>query len=125
VDFTRPYDESLRVALIAAAAGAGEAIVGEGVYAATQGPRLETAAEIDRLERDGATVVGMTGMPEAVLARELGLAYGAIVLVVNHAAGRGESREGIHLEDIKATLQRAIARVRRVLEVLVNDDGRP
>lgn len=124
VDFTHPYDESVRKAIIAAAARAGEAIVGEGVYAATQGPRLETAAEIDRLERDGATLVGMTGMPEAVLARELGLAYGAIALVVNHAAGRGDSREGIRLEDINATLQKAIARVRRILEVLVGNDGR-
>ena len=62
-----------------------------GVYAAVSGPRLETAAEIDRLERDGATLVGMTGMPEAVLARELDLPYVAIAVVVNHAAGRGDS----------------------------------
>jgi 5'-methylthioinosine phosphorylase len=123
VDFTHPYDESVRSALVAAAARAGETIVREGVYAATQGPRLETAAEIDRLERDGATVVGMTGMPEAALARELGLAYGAIALVVNHAAGRGESRAGIRLEDINATLQGAMTRVRRILEALVSADG--
>lgn len=123
VDFTHPYDESVRTALKAAAARAGEAIVGDGVYAASQGPRLETAAEIDRLERDGATMVGMTGMPEAVLARELGLAYGALAVVVNHAAGRGESRAGIRLEDISTTLQGAITRVRRILEVLVSNDG--
>jgi 5'-methylthioinosine phosphorylase len=85
--------------------------------------RLETAAEIDRLERDGATLVGMTGMPEAVLARELELAYGAIALVVNHAAGRGESRDGIQMADINATLTGAIARVRRILEALVQIDG--
>lgn len=125
VDFTHPYDQSVRESLMEAAARAGESVVGEGVYAATQGPRLETAAEIDRLERDGATVVGMTGMPEAVLARELALPYGAIALVVNHAAGRGQSREGIRLEEINATLQAAIARVRKILEALVRDDGRP
>jgi len=123
VDFTRPYTESVRQALLAAAKRAGEKVVADGVYAATQGPRLETAAEIDRLERDGATVVGMTGMPEAVLARELELAYGAIALVVNHAAGRADSRDGIHMEDINATLTGAIARVRRILESLVQIDG--
>ena len=65
-----------------------------GVYGATQGPRLETAAEIDRLERDGADMVGMTGMPEAALAREIGLEYAAIAVVANHAAGRGDSAKG-------------------------------
>ena len=64
------------------------------------GPRLETAAEIDRLDRDGATMVGMTGMPEAALARELGLAYAAIAVVVNHAAGRGDSAQAISMERI-------------------------
>jgi 5'-methylthioinosine phosphorylase len=124
VDFTHPYTESVRQVLLAAAKHAGETVVADGVYAATQGPRLETAAEIDRLERDGATVVGMTGMPEAALARELEVAYGAIAVVVNHAAGRGESRDGIHLEDINRTLAGAIARVRRILESLVQIDGR-
>ena len=71
IDFTRPYCESMRQRLIKAARAAGEAIVVGATYAATQGPRLETAAEINRLERDGADLVGMTGMPEAALAREL------------------------------------------------------
>ena len=71
------------------------------VYAATQGPRLETAAEINRLERDGADIVGMTGMPEAVLARELGLPYAAISVVANHAAGRGDSANGIRFESLE------------------------
>jgi hypothetical protein len=74
------------------------------VYAATQGPRLETAAEINRLERDGADLVGMTGMPEAVLARELGVPYAAISVVANHAAGRGSSSNGIRFESLEHVL---------------------
>ena len=70
----------------------GETVAADGAYAATQGPRLETAAEIDRLERDGADMVGMTGMPEAGLAREAELCYAAIAVVVNYAAGRGDER---------------------------------
>jgi 5'-deoxy-5'-methylthioadenosine phosphorylase len=119
VDFTHPYTEDLRGAILAAARASGETVLDGGVYAATQGPRLESAAEIDRLERDGADMVGMTGMPEAALARELGLAYAAIAVVVNHAAGRGESKDGIAMERIEATLQRTIGRARRVIEALV------
>jgi 5'-methylthioadenosine phosphorylase len=119
VDFTRPYAEPVRRRLLAAARGAGETVLEGAVYAATQGPRLETAAEIDRLERDGAEVVGMTGMPEAALAREIDLAYAAIAVVVNHAAGRGESAGGIRLEGIERMLHQTIARARRVIEALV------
>jgi len=93
------------------------------VYAATQGPRLETAAEIDRLERDGADMVGMTGMPEAALAREMGLCYATIAVVANHAAGRGDSREGIRMEDINATLRTALTQVRAVIEKMVEKHG--
>lgn len=89
IDFTHPYSETLRQRIIAAAKRRGVGLRAGGVYAATQGPRLETAAEIDRLERDGADVVGMTGMPEAALARELGLEYASIAMVINAAAGRG------------------------------------
>jgi 5'-methylthioadenosine phosphorylase len=124
VDFTRPYCEALRQRLLEAATRAGEAIVAGGTYAATQGPRLETAAEIDRLERDGADMVGMTGMPEAVLAREIGLCYAAIAVVVNHAAGRGASVAGIRMEAIAEVSQRAAARVRNILDHLVMLDGR-
>jgi len=98
-------------------------IVEGGVYAATQGPRLETAAEINRLERDGADMVGMTGMPEAGLARELGLCYAAIAVVANHAAGRGESVDGIRMQDINVTLQDVLIKVRNILEKLVEADG--
>jgi purine nucleoside phosphorylase len=119
VDFTHPYTEGLRRQILDAARGAGEAILDGGVYAATQGPRLESAAEIDRFERDGADLVGMTGMPEAALARELEIEYAAIAVVVNHAAGRGDSKYGIAMDRIEATLQQSIGRARRVIEELV------
>ena len=125
VDFTHPYTPAAREAILSAARAAGEPMVAQGVYAATQGPRLETAAEIDRLERDGATMVGMTGMPEAALAREIGLEYAAIAVVANHAAGRGDSATGIRLEDINAILHEAMARVRRILLALVQAHGGP
>ena len=102
-----------------AGAALGIAMKSGGVYAATQGPRLETAAEINRLERDGCDLVGMTGMPEAVLARELGLPYAAISVVANHAAGRGSSADGIHFESLDSVLQEAMGRVRAVIEELV------
>jgi 5'-methylthioadenosine phosphorylase len=116
VDFTRPYTEAVRQALLAAAARRGVAAIDGGVYGAVNGPRLETAAEIDRLERDGVTIVGMTGMPEAALARELGVAYGALAVSVNHAAGRAGNTEQISLEQIKTVLEPAMARVRDILE---------
>ena len=116
IDFTHPYDHAMRQRLLAAAAKAGETVGDGSVYAATQGPRLETAAEIDRLERDGADVVGMTAMPEAVLARELELPYAAINVVANYAAGRATSEQGISFTDIEAVLEQAMARVRRILE---------
>jgi 5'-methylthioadenosine phosphorylase len=123
IDFTHPYCHSLRSQILEAAQLAREKFMDGGVYAATQGPRLETAAEINRYERDGADMVGMTGMPEAVLAKELGLSYAAITVVVNYAAGRGASRDGIHLDTVSAVAQPALARVRKVLEQLVANDG--
>jgi 5'-methylthioadenosine phosphorylase len=118
IDFTEPYSSGLRRKLSAAAAACGERITDEGVYATTQGPRLETAAEITRLERDGADVVGMTGMPEAALAREIGLEYAAIAGVANFAAGRGESAHAIPLDRIGAVLEESMGRVRRIIEKL-------
>lgn len=122
VDFTHPYCDKLRMRLLEAAQRAGQPIVDGGVYAATQGPRLESAAEINRLERDGADMVGMTGMPEAALARELGLRYAALAVVVNHAAGRGDSAEAIHLEQINAVLRSSMIKVRTLLETLMECD---
>lgn len=119
IDFTNPYDDGVRQSLMAAAMSAGEKIVSRGVYACTQGPRLETAGEINRLERDGATMVGMTGMPEAALARELGLHYAALAVVANYAAGRAGSREGIRVDAIYAVLDAGMNRVRNIIEKLV------
>ncbi len=123
IDFTLPYCQTLRAACLKAAHQAGESVIDGGVYAATEGPRLETAAEINRLERDGADMVGMTGMPEAALAREIGLRYAAIAVVVNYAAGRGDSRQGIAMDEIATVLQQAMGRVEVILEGLVISDG--
>jgi 5'-methylthioinosine phosphorylase len=125
VDFTHPYDEPTRDLLLAAAQEAGESVVPRGTYAAVQGPRLETAAEVNRLDRDGAHLVGMTGMPEAALARELGLAYAALAVVANPAAGRAGSREAISLEKIGQVVDEAMGRVRRIIEKAVVRHGRP
>jgi len=119
IDFTRPYSDALRDRILRAARDCGEALLDGGVYAATQGPRLESAAEINRLERDGAEVVGMTGMPEAALAREVGLQYAAISVVANYAAGRAESTQAVPLERIEAVLDEAMRRVRRIIEALI------
>jgi len=118
IDFTEPYSASMRRRIAAAAGSCGEKVFDGGVYATTQGPRLETAAEIDRLDRDGADVVGMTGMPEAALARELGLEYAAIAVIINPAAGRGESKHAISLDRMQAVLETAMQRVRRIIEEL-------
>lgn len=119
IDFTEPYDRGLRASLIKAAGLAGIAVKDLAVYAATQGPRLETAAEINRYERDGADVVGMTGMPEAALARELNVPYAAINLVSNYAAGRADSLNGISFDAIDAVLQESMEHVRSIIESLV------
>jgi len=90
IDFTNPFSDELRGDLLDAAKRAGIECYSGGTYAATQGPRLETAAEVDRLERDGADYVGMTAMPEAAIAREACIEYACIAMVVNKAAGRGD-----------------------------------
>ncbi len=113
VDFTEPYCPMLRQALLDAAAEADVDMHDGGTYAAMQGPRLESAAEIDRLERDGCDLVGMTGMPEAALARELDICYAHCAIVVNHAAGRGDGP--ITMDDIRRCLDIGMARAREVL----------
>lgn len=123
LDFTVPYCEAMRAALLEAAASAGITLRDGGVYGVTQGPRLETAAEINRMERDGVDMVGMTGMPEAYLARELELCYAAVGAVVNEAAGRGRSAEGIQMGDVQAMLGEVMLQVRRLIEQLVTDDA--
>jgi 5'-methylthioadenosine phosphorylase len=116
VDFTQPYSGKLRQRLVQAAGRVGEAVVDGAVYGCTQGPRLETAAEIGRLHRDGADLVGMTGMPEAALARELELDYACLAVVVNHAAGRGTSRQRIEMGELEEVLGETMVRAVRILE---------
>lgn len=123
IDFTQPYDLALARRIADAAQMLSLKIKVGAVYAATQGPRLETAAEINRMERDGADIVGMTGMPEAVLARELGVPYAAISVVANHAAGRGSSAAGIHFDSLEQVLQEAMGRVRSMIERVVGCDN--
>ena len=115
VDFTRPYARALRERLIEAAARCNEKVFDGAVYACTQGPRLETAAEIERIAREGGDVVGMTGMPEAALARETELQYAALAVVINHAAGRGDSVQAIKLEELGEVMQAAIMRAVRIM----------
>lgn len=118
LDFTWPYCEAMRRRCMEALDRAGEDYLPGGVYAAVQGPRLETKAEIERLARDGADMVGMTGMPEAYLARELGLCYAAIAVSVNWAAGRNESAESISPEAIERNMAQVTERMRQVLRNL-------
>lgn len=113
VDFSYPYDEALRQRLIAGLAAEGYLFSSHGVYGCTQGPRLETVAEIARMERDGCDIVGMTGMPEAVLARELELPYACLALVVNPAAGKTQGI--ITMAEIEAALVEGIDKTRAVL----------
>lgn len=114
IDFSDPYCEELRKILIAAAKRANVAAAEHATYAATQGPRFETAAEIRLLERDGADIVGMTGMPEASLARELGLCYAATAVVANLAAGKEKGK--IDLKEIEKNLKVGMTKVRTLLE---------
>ncbi len=123
LDFTYPYCQAMRASLLAAARSSGISLRDGGVYGAVQGPRLETAAEINRIERDGADMVGMTGMPEAYLARELEVCYAAVGVVVNYAAGRGLSAEGIQMDEIQAVLGEVMTQVRHLLEQLVNQEA--
>ena len=118
VDFTEPYSAPLRADVLAAARRAGVAVVDGGCYGATQGPRLETRAEIARLRRDGCDLVGMTGMPEAALARELELEYACLALVANWAAGCG-GEVSISLPEIFANLETATAQVPPVIAALL------
>ena len=122
-NFTLPYSPELRDRILRSAGIVQQPCLDGGVYAATQGPRLDSAAEINRYERDGADMVGMTGMPETALAMELELKYATIAVVVNYAAGRGDSKRGINREQASATAGAAVGRVRSILECVVSCDG--
>jgi 5'-methylthioinosine phosphorylase len=120
VDFGDPYTPSLRRAVLDAAAAAGVALVDGGCYGATQGPRLETRAEISRMRRDGCDLVGMTGMPEAGLARELGVDYACLAIVANWAAGAGPvADEVITLDEVLANVAAASAGLPALLAALL------
>ena len=123
IDFALPYCTELRGRILRAASLVQQPCLDGGVYAATQGPRLDSIAEINRYERDGADMVGMTGMPETALAMELELKYATIAVVVNYAAGRGDSQQSINREQVSATAGAAVERVRSILECLVSCDG--
>lgn len=113
IDFTSPFSSNIREALLKGANDCAVQVFDSGVVGVTQGPRLETAAEVDRLERMGCDLVGMTSMPEAVLARELGIPYASLCLVVNPAAGRSDYE--ITMEDIHRVLNSGMDQVRAVL----------
>ena len=114
IDFTEPYDAGVRKSLVVAAERAKLPIEVSATMAVTQGPRLETAAEINRLKQDGCDLVGMTGMPEAVLARELDIPYASLAVIVNWAAGISDAE--ISIQDIQSVLKEAS----RKIEKLVN-----
>lgn len=116
IDFTHPYCESLRGRLIEAATAANVAAIAGGTYGATQGPRLESPAEICRMEQDGCDIVGMTGMPEASLAKELGLCYACCAVSANWAAGKVEGE--ITMEEITENLKGGMAQVTAILRHL-------
>lgn len=113
IDFSYPFSEPLGQQLADAAAACGQDVVRGAVYGVTQGPRLESAAEVNRLEKDGCDIVGMTAMPEAALARELSMEYASLSLVVNPAAGRGDKL--ISMDDIHAVIDEGMDRVRIIL----------
>lgn len=119
IDFTYPYSDEMRSVLIEGARKAGLDPVIDGTYGATQGPRLETAAEIKRLANDGCAIVGMTGMPEASLARELDLSYATCAVVANWAAGIND--DIITMDEIDANLKQGMKKVRKLLEHSLSD----
>lgn len=117
-EFGEPYSVHLRNRLLDAGQGAGVALVEAGCYGATQGPRFETVAEIARMRQDGCDIVGMTGMPEAALARELQLEYASVAPVANWAAGCGDGA-AISLDEVFANLEAANAELAELLRALL------
>lgn len=119
IDFTYPYDAGLRQQILNTASNNNLELIDGGCYAVTQGPRLETAAEIRRLANDGADMVGMTAMPEAAIARELGVAYAGIAVVANKAAGLSE--KNLAIDDMLQTIAAAMDSVKQLINALVID----
>ena len=124
IDFTAPYDQRLRDILLNVCSNGklpGTKVVDGGVYGCTNGPRLETAAEIERMRRDGCDMVGMTGMPEAALAREAGIAYATLALSVNWAAGIGA--DVITMDEIQRVLDTGVGQIKSILKAVVSETG--
>ena len=119
IDFTQPYCSNMRRLLIEAAARAAIDVLDGGTYGATQGPRLESSAEIARMQSDGCDIVGMTGMPETALARELGLCYASLALSVNWAAGKSDGP--ISMAEIGLQLEQGMVRAVKVLAAVRPD----
>jgi 5'-methylthioadenosine phosphorylase len=116
LDYTKPYCDAMRERILTALKSCGcDNVFPTGVYGVSQGPRLETAAEVDRMTRDGCDMVGMTAMPEAYLARELGLCYGALAISVNWAAGRGDSADAVSFAIAGGMMQTLMADVREMV----------
>ncbi len=119
IDFTWPYSNQLRQHIIDAASRQNLDLVTSGTYGCTNGPRLETAAEVRKIAADGCNMIGMTGMPEAALARELGLEYAAIALVVNWCAGLSEVE--VSMDEIRCILEQEVSRVRQLISAIVDE----
>ncbi|MDQ7072796.1 MAG: S-methyl-5'-thioinosine phosphorylase [Gammaproteobacteria bacterium] len=117
LDFTQPYNQVLRKEILASAVRQQITITDGGTYGATQGPRLETAAEIRRLAQDGCSMVGMTGMPEAYLARELDMAYACCAVMANWAAGITDNE--IEMAEIEQVLNKGMKQVKQVLADII------
>jgi 5'-methylthioadenosine phosphorylase len=122
-NFAIPFSQTLRQQILKSAKMVAHPCLDGGVYAATQGPRLDSIAEVNRFERDGADMIGMTGMPETALARELELDYALIAVVVNYAAGRGDNLTGVDMEQANITATTSMERVRHILESVVTCNG--
>ena len=122
IDFTYPYSKVLRERIIAAARSSGIELTHSGTYGCTNGPRFETGAEIQKMQRDGCSIIGMTGMPEACLARELDMDYASIALVVNWCAGIEDSI--LDMEQITRTLERGMKTVIRLINTLLATSDR-
>ena len=123
IDFTYPFDSNLRNHFSRAARMLDLKFHTSGVYACVQGPRLESAAEINRYENDGADIIGMTGMPEASLAREIGLNYALICPVANHAAGRGLNKDGISHEEINENSEKMASNIENLIKGIIESYG--
>ena len=123
IDFTFPFDNNLHNCFLTVSKILKIKHHANSVYAAVQGPRLESAAEINRYENDGASIVGMTGMPEASLAKEIGLKYALICPVANHAAGRGLNKDGVTHEEINVNSKKMALNITNLIKGIIESYG--